>query len=40
MGKRLLLQAVLRVEEFLDRLRTALHDRSFRPVPVHERMIP
>jgi RNA-directed DNA polymerase len=30
---------VLRVEEFLDRLRTALRDRSFRPVPVRERMI-
>ena len=40
MGKRLLLQAVLRVEEFLDRLRTALRDRRFRPVPVRERMIP
>jgi RNA-directed DNA polymerase len=33
-------QAVLGVEEFLDRLRTALRDRSFRPVPVRERMIP
>jgi hypothetical protein len=33
-------QAVLRVEEFLDRLRTALRDRSFCPVPVRERMIP
>jgi RNA-directed DNA polymerase len=28
------------VEEFLDRLRTALKDRSFTPVPVRERMIP
>src|SRR5215216_3740798 len=33
-------QAVLGVEEFLDRLRTALKDRSFQPVPVRERMIP
>jgi RNA-directed DNA polymerase len=33
-------QAVLGVEEFLDWLRTALRDRSFRPVPVRERMIP
>ena len=33
-------QAVLGVEEFLDRLRTALRDRSFCPVPVRERMIP
>jgi RNA-directed DNA polymerase len=33
-------QAVLGVEEFLDRLRTALRDRSFRPVPVREQMIP
>jgi RNA-directed DNA polymerase len=33
-------QAVLGVEEFLGRLRTALRDRSFRPVPVRERMIP
>jgi RNA-directed DNA polymerase len=33
-------QAVLGVEEFLDRLRNALRDRSFRPVPVLERMIP
>jgi RNA-directed DNA polymerase len=33
-------QAVLRVEEFLDRLRTALRDRSCRPVPVCQRMIP
>jgi RNA-directed DNA polymerase len=28
------------VEEFLDGLRTALRQRSFRPVPVRERMIP
>jgi RNA-directed DNA polymerase len=28
------------VEEFLDGLRTALKDRSFRPLPVRERMIP
>jgi RNA-directed DNA polymerase len=28
------------VEEFLDELRSALRDRSFRPVPVRERMIP
>jgi RNA-directed DNA polymerase len=28
------------VEEFLDRLRSGLKDRSFRPVPVRERMIP
>jgi hypothetical protein len=33
-------QAVLGVEEFCDRLRTVLKDRSFRPVPVRERMIP
>jgi RNA-directed DNA polymerase len=33
-------QAVLGVEEFLDRLRAALRDRSFCPVPVRERMIP
>jgi RNA-directed DNA polymerase len=33
-------QAVLGVEGFLDRLRTALRDRSFCPVPVRERMIP
>jgi len=32
-------QAVLGVEEFLGRLRTTLRDRSFRPVPVRERMI-
>lgn len=36
------LSIVLRVgvEEFLDGLRTSLKDRSFRPVPVRERMIP
>jgi RNA-directed DNA polymerase len=28
------------VEEFLDGLRTSLRDRSFRPLPVRERMIP
>ena len=28
------------VEEFLDGLRSALRDRSFRPLPVRERMIP
>ena len=28
------------VEEFLDGLRSGLKDRSFRPVPVRERMIP
>ena len=28
------------VEEFLDGLRTSLKDRSFRPLPVRERMIP
>jgi RNA-directed DNA polymerase len=28
------------VEEFLDGLRDALRDRSFRPLPVRERMIP
>ena len=33
-------QAVVGVEEFLDRLRNALRDRSFGPVPVRERMIP
>ena len=33
-------QIVVGVEEFLDRLRTALKDRSFCPVPVRERMIP
>jgi RNA-directed DNA polymerase len=36
------LSIVLRVgvEEFLDRMRTSLKDRSFRPLPVRERMIP
>lgn len=29
-----------RVEEFLDELRSQLRDRSFRPLPVRERMIP
>jgi RNA-directed DNA polymerase len=33
-------QAVLGVEVFLDRLRITMRDRSFRPVPVRERMIP
>lgn len=33
-------QAGLGVEGFLDRLRSQLKDRSFRPVPVRERMIP
>lgn len=33
-------QAVVGIEEFLDRLRTTLKDRSFTPVPVRERMIP
>jgi RNA-directed DNA polymerase len=33
-------QAVVGVEEFLDRLRVSLKDRSFCPVPVRERMIP
>jgi RNA-directed DNA polymerase len=28
------------VEDFLDQLRTSLKDRSFRPMPVRERMIP
>ena len=28
------------VEEFLDALRSSLKDRSFRPLPVRERMIP
>ena len=28
------------VEEFLDALRDSLKDRSFRPLPVRERMIP
>ena len=34
------LQAVVGVEEFLGRLRTAPKDRSFHPVPVRERLIP
>ncbi|WP_239120652.1 group II intron reverse transcriptase/maturase [Catellatospora chokoriensis] len=33
-------QAVVGVAQFCDRLRTALKDRSFRPVPVRERLIP
>ena len=33
-------EAGLGVEVFLDRLRAALKDRSFRPLPVRERMIP
>lgn len=33
-------QAVVGVEEFLDRLRASLKGRSFCPVPVRERMIP
>ena len=33
-------EAVQGVEEFLDGLRSSLKDRSFRPVPVRERMIP
>jgi RNA-directed DNA polymerase len=33
-------QAVVGVEEFLDRLRGSLKDRSFRPGPVREHMIP
>ncbi len=33
-------QAVVGVEAFLGRLRTSLKDRSFRPVPVRERLIP
>jgi RNA-directed DNA polymerase len=28
------------VEDFLDQVRTSLKDRSFRPLPVRERMIP
>ena len=32
--------AAVGVEGFLDRLRSALKDRSFRPLPVRERMIP
>jgi len=34
------MQAVVGVEEFLARLRDSLKDRSFRPVPVREQMIP
>jgi len=34
------IEAVQGIEEFLDELRTALKDRSFRPLPVRERMIP
>lgn len=34
------IQAVRGVEEFLGQLRSALKDRSFRPLPVRERMIP
>jgi len=34
------IQAGLGVEDFLDRLRTSLKDRSFCPLPVRERMIP
>jgi RNA-directed DNA polymerase len=34
------IEARVGVEEFLDRLRSRLKDRSFRPVPVRERMIP
>ena len=34
------MQAVVGVERFLGRLRTSLRDRSFRPVPVRERLIP
>ena len=33
-------QAVVGVEAFLDGLRTSLKDRSFRPLPVRERLIP
>jgi RNA-directed DNA polymerase len=33
-------QTVRGVEGFLDELRSQLRDRSFRPVPVRERMIP
>jgi len=33
-------EAGLGVEVFLDRLRAELKDRSFRPIPVRERMIP
>ncbi|WP_284742305.1 group II intron reverse transcriptase/maturase [Amycolatopsis sp. RTGN1] len=34
------IEAVTEVEEFLDQLRCQLKQRSFRPVPVRERMIP
>jgi RNA-directed DNA polymerase len=34
------IQVGLGVEEFLDGLRASLKDRSFRPLPVRERMIP
>jgi RNA-directed DNA polymerase len=34
------IEAVRGVETFLDGLRTSLKDRSFRPLPVRERMIP
>jgi RNA-directed DNA polymerase len=34
------IEARVGVAEFLDRLRSSLKDRSFRPVPVRERMIP
>ena len=33
-------ETVRGVEEFLDELRSQVRDRSFRPVPVRERMIP
>jgi RNA-directed DNA polymerase len=35
-----LIEAVRGVEGYLDEVRTALRDRSFRPLPVRERMIP
>jgi RNA-directed DNA polymerase len=35
-----LIEAVRGAEEYLDEVRTALKDRSFRPLPVRERMIP
>jgi RNA-directed DNA polymerase len=34
------IEAVRGVEQFLDELRSALKDRSFRPLPVRERLIP
>ena len=34
------IEAGMGVEEFLDELRSQLKDRSFRPLPVRERMIP